>query len=330
MRRIKIKKKGFSISFEWIFAIVVGSIILFLAIYGISTIIRGGEEFRGKETAEKIKSYLDPFETGLASGESTEIKFRIESKIYLENCNYLDNNPWGFQTIAFSEKTFGNKFSRKSEPAYIKNKYVFGEKEITGKKLYIFSKPFFMGFKVADLIIMGNERYCFYKAPREIEDELNLQIEYINFSDDIEECSGKNVCFNVNNPNCDIYVYGECNENCDSIYDYGRVIKKNSNSKEEMFYINNLWIAAIFSSSELYECNVQRLMKKFSELGNVYIEKIKILQLKGCDSDVENKLFSAINLAKILKNSKELPMIHKEISKFKNANQAVNTDCQLF
>ena len=37
-------KKGFlQISFQWIFAIVVGIVILFLAIYGVSKLIGTGE-----------------------------------------------------------------------------------------------------------------------------------------------------------------------------------------------------------------------------------------------------------------------------------------------
>lgn len=325
-------KKAFSIPFEWIFAMIVGAAILFLAIYGVSKLIAGGENFRGKETAEKIKTYLDPFETGLASGESAEIKFRKESKIYFDDCSYLDNSPWGEQAIAFSEKTFGNKFSKKAESAYIKNKYVFADNEVIGKEMYIFSKPFFMGFKVADLIIIDTKEYCFYNAPSTVKNELeSLNINNFNFSEDIEECSGEVVCFDINNPDCDIKVYGECEDNCDSSYDFGKVIKKNSDGEIiELGYINNLWISAIFSSRDIYECNVKRLMNKFNELGNVYLEKIKIIQLKGCNSDIEPKLSLGMRQAKELESSRSLSLLFDAINNIQTINQAATTNCQLF
>jgi hypothetical protein len=328
----KTNKKAVSIPLEWVFAMIVGAVILFLAIYGVSKLITGAEGFRGKETAEKIKAYLDPFETGLASGKSAEINFRLESKIYFDECNYLDNSPWGEQTIAFSEKTFGNRFSKKSELAYIKNKYVFSDNEITGKYMYIFSKPYFMGFKVADLIIINNKKYCFYQAPTSIRDEIdNLEIENINFSEEIEDCEGEIVCFDSNNPDCDTIVYGECVDNCESSYSYGKVIKESSTGKkQEMYYINNLWIGAVFSSSDLYECNVKRLMNKFNELSRIYIEKIKIIQIKGCSSELESRFNAAMKMAKELKDSKDLSLIFQEINDIRIINQATTSGCQLF
>jgi hypothetical protein len=324
-------KKSMVIPFEWIFAIIVGGAIILLAIYGVTRIISGSEKFQGKETAEKIKSYLDPFETGLSVGESAEINFRKESRIYFEECSYLENSPWGVQTIAYSEKIFGDRFSEKGEPGYIKNKYVFANEEVTGKDIYIFSKPFSLGYKVADLIMIDSLDYCFYQAPNEIKDELDLNIVKINFSENINECDGKIVCFDINNPKCDITVFGECFNDCESSYSYGKVIKKSASGKTiEMGYIDNLWIGAIFSSPYIYECNVKRLMNKFIELGNVYTRKINIIQLKGCDSEVESKLGASMNLAKQLDDSKSLGLLYETVNNVRIINEATTNECRLF
>lgn len=324
-------KKSMAISFEWIFAMIVGAAVLILAIYGVVTLMSGGDQFRNKETAEQIKAYLDPFETGLASGEAIPISFRKESKIFFEECSYLDNSPFGMQSIAFSEKTFGNKFSKKGELSYIKNKYIFADSEITGKEMYIFSKPFFMGFKVSDIIVIDSKDYCFYQAPNDIKKELELNIEKINFTEDISECLGEVVCFDINNPNCDITVYGQCSIKCESDYSYGKVVKKLPNGKTtELYYINNLWIGAIFSSPDNYECNVKRLMNKFYELGTVYSTKINIIQMKGCESNVESKLTNSMTLAKNLEDSRDLISIYENTNEMRIINEAVNDVCQLY
>ena len=99
-------KKAIAISFNWIFAFIAGTIILFLAIYATTQYIQTSEKTIYTETAAQLISLFDPLETGLASGKSDEINFKKQSRIYLD-CSYLNNHPFGQQTIAFSEKTFG-------------------------------------------------------------------------------------------------------------------------------------------------------------------------------------------------------------------------------
>jgi len=281
-------KKAIAISFNWIFAFIAGALILFLAIYATTKTIQTSEQAVYTETAAQLISLLDPLETGLASGKSNEINFKKESRIYLD-CNSLNNHPFGEQTIAFSEKTFGDKFGDKGGEVSIKNKYVFAENIVEGKKMSIFSKPFFMPFKVADIIVINSEAYCFYKASNEIKDEIEgLGIKNIYFSDDLNNCTGTSVCFIGNG--CDINVLNN------------KVVKNG----EELYYIGDLVYAAIFSSSENYECNIKRLRNKFNELSLVYIDKIKIIENKGCSSNIEGNLRNMMDSAKELKSSKDL------------------------
>ena len=62
------KKAIFGMSFNWIFALIVGGFILFLAIYGAGKFIKTSETTLYTETASKLTALLDPLETGLASG----------------------------------------------------------------------------------------------------------------------------------------------------------------------------------------------------------------------------------------------------------------------
>lgn len=318
-------------SFDWIFAMIVGGAILFIAIYGAVKLIEGGTNIIYTEAAEQLKSLLDPFETGLSSGEASEMHFSRKSKIFLEDCDYSENKPFGRQTIAFSEKSLSEKEDDKGEPISVKNKYIFAEKIVEGKDMYVFSKPFFMGFKVADLIVIESKDYCFYQTPEEIKSEIEgLQIKNINFSDDMESCNGIVVCFDVSNPKCNIKVYGECEENCESVYDYGKVVKYENEEISEMSYIGNLVFSAIFSSPEIYECNVRRLMSKFNELGKVYINKIKIIEMKECSSNIEGKLSSTMSSAKQIDSSEEIKNLYSDIKEIETINGATTEGCRLF
>jgi hypothetical protein len=213
----------------------------------------------------------------------------------------MDAGTFGKQTIAFSEKTFGGWGEKGGEINSIK--YIFAEEMIEGKSLYLSSMPFEMPFKVDDLIFISGKNYCFYQAPNEIKkniQNLNLANIYVTDNSNDENCTGTKVCFGSE---CEISVYGLCEDfECESKYDYGKVFKEN----KVLYYDNNLLYAAIFSSPKIYECNVKRLMKKFSELADVYTKKIDIIELKGCSSTLEPDLLIMIEDARALKSSEDL------------------------
>ena len=81
----KVNKKAIAMSFNWLFAIIVGAIILFLAIYATSKFIKTSEEVIYTETSAKLIALLDPLETGLASGKSEEISFKKQTRTYRIN-----------------------------------------------------------------------------------------------------------------------------------------------------------------------------------------------------------------------------------------------------
>jgi hypothetical protein len=295
-KKKRVKKRAIAMSFNWLFAILAGGFILFLAIYGTVKIMEGGSNTDNTETAAKLAGILDPLGSGLASGKSASVNFNQDTKTYYR-CE--SRSKFGDMSIAFSQRGIGDRYSEKGQ--FIDtNKYIFAEREIEGKKLYVYSKPFEMGFKIDDLIVISSKDYCFYQAPNEIKDEVKgLNIENIKLIDNLKNCTGTTVCFG-SRTNCDISVYGMCeNYNCDSKYDYGKVIK----NKKEVYYVDSLMYGAIFSSNEIYECNIKRLMKRFVALSSVYMDKIKIIELKGCSSNIETDLTGMLAIARTINNS---------------------------
>ncbi len=275
-----INNKGFQISFAWLFAIVVGAVILFLAIYAVGKIMKTGEESTAAKTGKEIGILLNPLEIGFESGKTTEIIMPVETIIY-NRCN-LEGN-FGRQIIRVSQKNFG-KWSETNLNVGFSNKYIFSDGNAEGKKFFVFSKPFEFPFKVSDLIYLSSsdKKYCFIDAPDKIENE----IEDLNQENLVtENCPAEsmNVCFSNSEENCDIKV------------DYlRRSVEKNENVT--YFETDSLMYAAIFSEPEIYECQIKRLMKRADELSLIYAEKEKNLAGTGCSSDINLlALSSAIN-----------------------------------
>lgn len=326
-------KRGVELPFEWIFAMIAGGVILFIAIYAAANFVNIGNRAVHSEIAAEFLALLDPYETGLASGKSAEINFKFDSRIIFDSCEPKEGY-FGRQTLAFTQKTY-NKWGKTGESVPIDNKYVFAENRLEGKNFFVFSKPFFMGFKVSDLIIISSKKYCFYQAPDEIKDGIiSLNLKNINFSE--ESCSGIKVCFGRLSLNeaagCRILVM----PNSDGNYKSGQILKYDENGKhieyEDIYYANSLVYAGIFSSKELYECNVQRLMSKFSELGSVYLGKANVVAIKGCggNSRLGSKLTIAIEAARSAKDSSDLASLADLIKDIETINRAEKEGCQLY
>ena len=80
--------------------------------------------------------------------------------------------------------------------------------------------------------------------------------------------------------------------------------------------------AAIFSSPDVYECNVKRLMLRLVNLCLVYRDEIKILESKRCGSVIDSQLIEMINLAGNLKSSQNLLLIKEKADEIQRINEA--------
>ena len=262
-------KRGIEVSFSWLFAIIVGAAILVFAIYGAGKILGMGGEITSTKVGKEIGILLNPLETSFESDKVTLMSLKSDTKIQ-NQCSSSGN--FGKQILRISQKSF-KKWSKESINLEFSNKYIFSEKEIEGKDFFIFSKPFNFPFKIADLVYITSSKihYCFEDAPSFIKEDL-IELEQENLH--LENCSKESIriCFNYEN-SCDI----EVNLN-------NKIVTKKE--KSVFFETDALMYAAIFSDLEIYECQIQRLIKRANEILHLYQEKSKILIKKDCDPNV--------------------------------------------
>ena len=296
-------KKGVEFSFTWLFAMIVGMTILFLAIYAVTRITQTENTVIDASTAKQIGILLNPLETGFESAKTTSLILPKETRIY----NKCDNRtePFGRQVISLSQKSF-NKWTDTDIDVGFSNKYIFSEGFVEGKKFYVFSKPFEFPFKISDVIYItsADKKYCFDDAPEDIRDELSSLGQENIYLENCPEESAK-VCFSGG---CDIKV------------DYSsRYVQK---FNEKMYFADDsMMYAAIFSEPEIYECQLKRLMKRGESLIELYNGKADIVSAKGCDSGVKNELSVLGSMISDVKNSENInTAVVETVEDIKNKN----------
>ena len=281
--KIKKNKKGFQISFAWLFAIIAGVFILFLAIYGVSKLIGTGEDIISARTGKDIGVLLNPLETSFGSERTVLLTMPVETRIHNKYSTY---GNFGAQIIQVSQKNYG-KWSQTEIDVSFPNKYIFSDSVVEGKDFFIFSKPFKFPFKVADVIYLTSSKknYCFMDAPEEIEEELDALKQKNLF---VADCPAESVrvCFEAG---------VECDVNVDV---YGREVEKMGQTM--FFETDALMYAAIFSDKNIYDNQVKRLMWRTNELLSLYNTKSSLLSTQGCSQDINLFVFkNVINLSLI-------------------------------
>ncbi len=316
-------KKGFDIPFGNLFAIIAGVAILILAIYATTQLIVPQAKYSEyTQAAAQLSNYLNPIVNGISSAYSSKISFGKNTRVYLTCSTWGQYSPiFGKQTIAFSEESgILKKWTEPGAEISRYNKYVFSDNVTEGKTYYIFSKPFYAGFRVDDLVMTTFNNYCFVAAPADIEEEIkSLGMGNINFSTNVDNCKAnqQSVCFGFASDKCAISVVGQCDGSfCKTQYDRGYVRK----GTESMYYYGNLLYAAIYSSPEIYECNVKRLGKKIAELGKVYQGKIEVVKTKNCDTLVGNSLDLIVPLAQRMNSSAQMLRIQEYAKEMDDSN----------
>jgi hypothetical protein len=290
-------KKGIEFSFGWLFALMVGAAILFLAIYAAVKLVGTEKNVQETESAKQLEIILTPVETGYEEGKAVPpIVFSAETRIY-NNCS--NRGTFGEQSIRVSTNLGVGGSAAEGLPVTSYNKYIFSPSVVQGKEVYAFSKPFMMPFKVANLLFVWNEKYCFVNPPTEIESEVtSLNLKNINITDSITDCNNKTkkVCFYSEIEKCDVIV----NPMQKMVIKKGRTV----------FYEGSLIYGAIFSDPDVYECQVKRLMKRASEIALLYNAKSEIIAAKGngCSSDLQLPLQTFASMCAQMNKSQELAM----------------------
>jgi len=313
-------KKGFEFSFGWLFAIVVGAVIIFLAIYASTSLIRQNRNIQDTFAGKELGVILSPVETSLESGKTTIISFPVETRVFNE-CR--TNGNFGSQGISVASKSgIGKEWQVPGEISRFYNKYIFSSSTIEGKGATVLVKPLIFPFEVADLIFMwsNTDEFCFVDAPGEIEDELTgLNIKNINFTTNLGDCKklSKKVCFSTKS-GCEVQV--------DLI---SQSVKKN---KQTLYFANDkenaFLYGAIFADNGIYECQVKRLMKRTAELALLYRAKSESLSSNGCSSNLEGDLSTYANQTLKLNNTNQLREIELSSDELGRRNDALS--CKLF
>jgi len=313
-------KRAFEFSFSWLFAIIMGAVIIFLAIYAANKFIGTERAKQDTELGKELGIILLPIETGLETAKTSKISFPFETRLY-NDC--ISSNVFGSQKISTATKSgIGNAWEKPGLASTFYNKYIFSEKILEGKDYFVFSKPFEMPFKIASLIYLWpkDEQFCFIAPPNEIQEEItDLQLENIF----IDNCppKAKKVCFTGSGCDIDVTLLGSSSEIKGSL--------KRKYSNKVYFETTALFYGAIFADPEIYECQVKRLMKRASELSLIYYAKSTLLSPKGCSSNLESSLVSYANQTFSINNSLDLiSYISQDSDSLRRRNN--DLDCKLF
>ncbi|MCK4553176.1 hypothetical protein KAT80_03150 [Candidatus Pacearchaeota archaeon] len=300
-------KRGYlQISFTWLFAIIAGAFILFIAIFMTLKLIGTEQVAQDLKSGKEIGVLLNPVEIGFESAKSTSITMPVETRI-TARCE--NDNKFGEQIINLSQKSFG-KWTETNTEVRFPNKYIFSENP-EGKTFYIFAKPFALGFKVADLIYMtsSEKEYCFKNAP----DKIKNEIEFLNQKNLVtENCQADSIkiCFSGS---CDIEVNY-----------HAKYVRK---AESKMYFSDDaLMYAAIFSDSKNYECQVKRLMQRVANLALLYKDKADFISIRGCNSNLN--LLGLENAAKSLSSSANLNLVSSIAEEIDDQNKFA--ECRLW
>ncbi len=266
-KRIKHKKGFMNLSFGWIFGLIVGAVVLFLAIYMATQYAGLEKKSQTAQSGRQIEAWFNSLNTGENVSLSTTLTSSVETKMYSECKPY---GEFGEQILRVDEKSM-NEFETGMEISF-KNQYIYISKdssEIPTKSFSVFSNTFNFPFKISNLIYVTpiSKEYCFVTDDENREEKIeNLNRKNFKVADSIDKCeeNSETVCF----------TYEDCDINVRESY-----VEKDG---EKMYYSGDaLMYAAIFSDKELYECQLKRLMKRTNKLADMYIYKSK--DMIGCD-----------------------------------------------
>src|SRR3989338_7011518 len=87
----KMNKRGFEFSFVWLFSIVVGAIIIFLAIYTATKLIGSNEYEINTKTAADLRNILNPLGTSFEDSKSEKIE--LIKELFSDNCILFSPKP---------------------------------------------------------------------------------------------------------------------------------------------------------------------------------------------------------------------------------------------
>lgn len=253
--------------YAWIFSIIIGAIIIFLALFSAG---RYTEISTIKEQSSLVREFdllLNPFASiGSIATMTLSKSIKMPEDVQMM---FICNADLNFNEVNLRTKSRGDWDDWLEKGFRVRDKYIFSE-DLEGREFWLFAKPFEMPWRVDDLIYITDKSYCFEDAPDSIQREVQaLKTEVISLKEDGCIPGSIEVCFGSRN--CEINVNYQL-----------ETVKKDG--KTLLFSDDALMYAAIFSDSELYNCNFNRLIKRIRTQVDINLEKAKILEGKGCNT----------------------------------------------
>jgi hypothetical protein len=254
--------KAQGMQFAWIFALIIGAMILFLAVFFSGKLLQTGTYQTAAELAKSLDVLLNPFASVSQAEVSLSKPVSLPEKTQV---NFSCSSSQDSQTMSILLKKGEIPFQN-----VIKNKYIFSE-DFNTKELWVFGKPFSPAWKVDDLIFVVSRDYCFIitnpddKIGKELR-ELNASL--IQVVSDAKNCKADSVkvCFSGI---CDIYVNSEANH-------------VRTKSGKVMGFIDDATMYAAVFGPKMYDCNIERLMKRLSSQADIFLAKADLLAGRGC------------------------------------------------
>ena len=287
-----LNKRGQS-EYAWIFSLIIGAVIIFLAVFAAQKFKQTGGIQTQAETLRQFDILLNPFAsvgsiTSMTLSKEIEMPYDVQLNV---SCSSKDN----FNELNIRTRSGKNYGSWLKEGYKIQDKYLFSGL-IEGKKYWIFSKPFEMPWRVDDLIFITDKSYCFDNPPEQIRREVDSLKSNALYVKEAAGCTAGSieVCFGVRG--CAINV------------NYGLGFVKRD-GETLAFSDDATMYGAIFSDPKVYKCNFDRLIDRLRTQIDINSQKAAVLEQRGCRTQALQSSLAAMKsvfAGKLLGNYKNV------------------------
>jgi len=255
---LRLNKKGIAISFNWIFSMIAGVLILIFLVYFA---VQNTDLF-GNVTSKVVSEELEILFSGIETIK-TKTSLNFDKNVELRfSCNQ------GKQVLNVNGKS-GNS---------LKGKIVFAPNIVESDVFNIATQPWNVPFRVANFIYLWDEGYEFSGDAPEIDliEELRGNGEKIVFA--LDNNAG---CANSGNLKTIYYTHDE------DLDDYlGYVCFEGQRSSPVRFYGKAMLIGAVLSdTSNNFECVKSGIQKRLEVVNDIYYKKSQKMIASPVDID---------------------------------------------
>ncbi len=258
-------KKGLA-AYAWMFSVIIGALIIFLALFTAQKYIETGDVGTQSELVREFDILLNPFASvGAITTMTLSKEISMPSEVQMKfSCGVEEN---------YNELNLRTRKGRDGWSDWLpqgfkmRDKYIFAD-DLEGENFWIFAKPLEMPWRVDDLIFIVDKKYCFEDPPENIRREVDaLQSSVVFTKEEFCPSGSVEVCFGIRD--CEVNVNHPLG-----------IVKKDG--KSIVFADDSLMYAAIFSDPETYECNFNRLINRLKTQIDINMQKAVIMKSKGC------------------------------------------------